>query len=245
MWQLCISVDKDSDKCLDYIRKKAHLVLKKNSAVVLKDYHGDRPRLSIGCDTQNFDEIRNEIKSLIADCIVDHYKYKFIASYINIPIIEPNRAKAFLQALVAFDREYEHGFVVDKLAFDEYIAIDGYLNFRLKDLKLRWKDVCGLASFGGKFILDYETYIDMLSFLVSNIDSKVDEVTISKEDATSKYVLTAKSDSKQVEIIKADPDELLAKIIDCSPKTVSIAGACELDSANINILRRLYDIALN
>jgi hypothetical protein len=179
MWQLSISVDKNSGGCLDYIFEKSAETCKNKSAVVVRDTHGDRPRLTLGCDGEPGILLANA-KKLIADCIVERYKRKFISSYITIPCIEINRSKAFLQALVAFDRVYEHDYVVSKLDFNDYIAIDGFLNFKLKELKCRWKDVCELASLGGKYIADNDTYMDMLSFLVSNIDPKADSILISQ-----------------------------------------------------------------
>lgn len=72
--------------------------------------------------------------------------------------------------MIAFDRETDKYLIAHNLKIEKDIYLDSFYNFRLKSLKNKWSELIKLANENASYLLCNDTFIDLLKFLIENIE---------------------------------------------------------------------------
>ena len=221
MYQLTVSVDSSRSDWLysveDIIRNK----LKDCYAVTAIYVSGKRLYCGFGCELEN----KAEMLSSIKDCIIEMYavvtKFDYIKRNLSISL-SPLRYEILLRTLVAFDRENEHRLLSDAVDIKDGMTLDGVFDFKLSELRDRWSEICKLTKNNGAYLHDDETYNELLRFLISAVNPKVNKLTVCEKDG--KYRLTGNLRNSKLDLHAGNSTELMYYLIDLAPLELVIDG---------------------
>ena len=223
MWELNISIGNERADALRGIENRLRPYVAPGGGIMILDRLKDRSYLSIACDEGEKAALVNELKEAVGDVITVQFKQHYLLRHSRLPKGNKINYNAFIRALVAFDREWDRELVLKNLRLQNELLLDGFFNFRLKELKAKWQEVCDLASNNSGYLEYHDTFVELLAFLVKTIDGKTDSVFIAKDGA--EYLFYG-ADGKPLDrlklgIDKAITDEtLLPNLINLAPKEV-------------------------
>ena len=161
----------------------------------------------------------------VKECLVDMYgvvgKFDFIKRNLSIGLSQMNY-ELLLHTLVAFDRENERKLLNKIIHVENGMTIDGVFNFKLGELKERWLEICNLTRNNGAYLYDDETYNELLRFLISAVNPKINRLTVCESDG--KYRLTGSLKNSVLDLDIISSADLMYCLIDLAPLELIIDG---------------------
>ena len=163
--------------------------------------------------------------AVVKECLVDMYgvvcKFDFIKRNLSINLPQMNY-ELLLHTLVAFDRENERKLLNKTVRVEDGMTIDGIFNFRLGELKERWLEICNLTRNNGAYLYDDETYNELLRFLISAVNPKINKLTVCEKEG--KYRLTGSLKNSVLDLDVGNSSELMYCLVDLAPLELVIEG---------------------
>ena len=227
MWEFNISIGNDRADALHGIENRLKPFIVSGSGIMILDKLKDRSYLSIACGEDGKAALMRELREAVSDIITVRFKEHYLLRHSRLPKGNKINYNAFIRALVAFDREWDRELVLKNLFLKNELLLDGFFNFRLKELRAKWQEVCDLASNNSGYLEYHDTFIELLAFLVKTIDGKIDNVFIAKDETG--YLLYG-GDGKPLDRVKLGVDKtitdetLLPNLIGLAPQEVFLAG---------------------
>ena len=235
MYQITISVDYNRADWLysvdDVIRNK----LQSCYAVSALRTSGKRLYCSFGCESESCAQMRDTIKAGLVEMFGVVGKYDFIKRNLSLGLSKTNY-DLLIHTLVAFDRENEHKLLNKVIRIEDNMTLDGIFNFKLCELKERWIEICNLTRNNGAYLYDDETYIELLRFLISAVNPKVNKLTVREENGV--YSLSGSLKNSVINIDAHTSAELMYYLIDLAPLELVIDGGI----SNRELSKRLIGI---
>lgn len=221
MFQITVSVDASKADWLYSVEDVMKSKLEECSAVSALNLSGRRLYCGFGCEQES----RARMLAAIKDCLIEMYavytKFDFIKQ--NLMLGLPTaRYELLLRTLVAFDRENEHKLLGKLVKIEDGMALDGVFNFKMGELKERWLEICKLTKSNGAYLYDNATYNELLRFLISAVDPKINKLTVYEADG--KYRLTGALKKGTLDLNAGDGMELMYYLIDLAPLELIIDG---------------------
>jgi hypothetical protein len=124
--------------------------------------------------------------------------------------------------LVAFDRDCERELIEKPLKIADNLALDGFYNFRLSELKKRWNDIAELAVSNSVYLNDDETLNELLRFLMSAISPKIMRLDVIKGER--QYNIRGRYKESGFEYSVISPEQLMAYLINIAPVELTLHG---------------------
>lgn len=235
MYQITVSVDNSKADWLYSVDEVIKNKLQNCIAVSALGVSGQRLYCSFGCEPQS----RTQMISAIKECLVEMYgvmsKFDFIKRNLMISL-PPLNYELLLHTLVAFDRENERKLLNKLITVQDGMALDGVFNFKLVELKERWLEICNLTRNNGAYLYDDETYNELLRFLISAVNPKINKLTLCEKEG--KYRLTGALKNSVLDLSAGNSTELMYYLIDLAPLELVIDGGI----SNRELSQRLIGI---
>lgn len=235
MYQLTVSVDSANAGWLYSVEDIVKGKLKDCFAVSALNVSGRRLYCGFGCEST----CRAQLLSAVKESLVEMYavvsKFDFVKNNLELSL-PPLSYDILLHTLVAFDRENEYKILNKLVSVKNGMALDGVFNFKMKELKERWLEICNLTKNNGAYLYDDETYNELLRFLISAVNPKINRLTVCEYDG--KYKLTGALKNSVLDLNARDGSELMYYLIDLAPLELLIDGKI----SNIELSRRLIGI---
>lgn len=194
-----------------------------------------RTFVSVACEQDG----KSKLLSAIKDCFVEMYavavKLDFIRARLKICGLDEARYNILLHTLVAFDRENERDYITRNLVLKDKMMLDGVFNFKLSELKRRWEDTCKLTTENAQYIVDNETYNELLKFLISAVNPKIVKLILS-ENGDTYHLIGDDTTAFFAEV--TDAQQLMYYLIDIAPLELVINGRMKdsvLESRIVNM----------
>ena len=243
MWEFNISVGNNFADALFGMENRLRPLIVPGSGIMIFDKLKDRSYLSLACGEDGKAPVVHELREAVSDIITVRFKENYLLRHSRLPKGNKINYNAFIRALVAFDREWDRELVLKNLRLQKELLLDGFFNFRLKELRAKWQEVCDLASNNSGYLEYHDTFIELLAFLVKTLDSKIDRVFVAKDGAG--YLLLG-ADGGQLDRIKLGVDKtitdetLLPNLIHLAPKEV-ILQDCAVPEYVKNIMSSIFN----
>ena len=135
MWEFGISIDKNKKYIIEFVFKKMQEYVKTYDGVATMQEFPNKVSILIACNDYEKNRMILHLQELLSECICYHYKKNFLIKNLNIKIGDEMSKKAFITALLFFDKETDKYIVNKYLNIDKKIDIDGFFNFKLQTLK--------------------------------------------------------------------------------------------------------------
>lgn len=158
---MVISENKLNEKNIFYMQSELSELLTQAKSQVKFTSDNDRCSLKVDIPDYYSDIVGAEIKDKISEIIAINYKYNYFKDCIKLNGLTQNEREILLTSLIAADLDDDKKYVYDKLKRFNEIAIDGFFNFRLGQLKKKWEDVVSYVpvSFINSQLKEFVSYL--------------------------------------------------------------------------------------
>ena len=121
-----------------------------------------------------------------------------------------------------FDKETDKYIVNKNIQIGRRIDIIGFYNFKLQTLKGKWNELIEIANQNEVYLYSDDTFMELIKFLVDNIEVKSDVVNIMGYN-DSYDIYDSKFERIICKEISGKKDEsIVAKLITMCPKNINI-----------------------
>lgn len=167
-------------------------------------------------------KIASVIVNAIADIIVTDCKAYYIATRTNLPMQDTLTKHAFIKALSEFDSSADKIIAKSLLKLTPTFFLDSFYQFMLFPLKTRWQEVINLANENVCYLVCDKTFAELLRFLISNIESRSDEVHLFKRTEKIEILSGALKPFNNIYINDDLPADIqvILKLISIAPKKI-------------------------
>ena len=162
------------------------------------------------------------VEELIIETICNSYKKQYLLSNLGFNGFDEITNEAFIQALIFFDRETDRYIVSKYLQLEKQINLDGFFNFKLKTLKDKWSELVGIANENQVYLYSNDTFVELIKFLIDNIEVKSDVINIIKQNEEYKILDAQFEEIAFEEKLLENDKSLISSIISLCPKNINI-----------------------
>ncbi|MDD4211509.1 MAG: sporulation protein YtxC [Clostridia bacterium] len=241
MWELTILFSKCDEIFINTLKK---LLLKsfKNSKFICTTLdEKTQTKLLVACENSQKTKLKKILDEVLSELFVTDYKERYLKSNLTLTNIDEISLKAFIKALVCFDKEYDKNFVIQKLNYSGTLYIQSFFAFKLKSLKQKWKDICELTNDNSMFLKTEGIFLELLKFLIKNLKIKEKTVNIIYKNNTYKFLDENNKKIKlQNELNEEEEIFLITNLITLNPKAINLYCDSSIKVKTLNLLNELF-----
>ena len=153
MYELTFSVENANENLLKYMYKRLELSVNKVGGIGTYLHEQHRSRFALACNDLFASAIREESKSYLLDVLALGFKNKYIRDRLQI-----QNNNLFFNTLVntmcIFDNQFDKNIIKKRIEIEGEICIDGYYNFRMRDLKEKWDELVSVVNNNNALLKD-------------------------------------------------------------------------------------------
>lgn len=238
MWELSIQLKKESTKPADYIFNSLKNEGTNFGAIITKLEQEGFIDILVACEEYDKARLKIFVSNAIIEAITTYFKQDFLESTLKLPIKEGLYFKALKKALLNFDKETDSFLISKQLDLNTNINLDAFYYFKLKNLRDKWAELASIANENGYFLISNENFVDLLKFLVDNLEITHDTINVYLEGESYKIF-----DGRNKSLVTEDED-IVSSIIGLSPRQINFY--CEkIEDEKLSLLTQIYDKRLH
>lgn len=208
----------------------------------------DKGKINIilACDDIEKNRLSFVISDVISDMISTFFKLDFIEKNLKIPIKNQENLNAFKKALIAFDRETDKYIISRAINIRKGIVLDSFYQFRLKALRNKWLEVIKLANDNASYLLCNDTFVDLLKFLIDNIEISRGTVNIVKKEdelvlCDEEFNAIDDSECLLAQIEEKTEFNLIAALIALSPRKINVYCNSFENNSTLTMISQIFE----
>lgn len=236
MWEFSLNIKTENFELAKFFYNSLSTYVRATDGVVTS--HEENGYISVLFAVN--DDVELQVKSLITNAIVEVVCTKFKADYLNKSLVLPEHdiigMSAFKKALLNFDRETDKFIIKKNLNLSSNLYLESFYLFRLRSLQDKWAELVNLSNENREYLVSKESFIDLLKFLVDNLDICEDEISVVKEDGGYR-IYTEEGQVRFAQLISEE--SMVSSVIDLSPQKINLYFN-ETSNA-INLLERIFE----
>lgn len=198
--------------------------------------HEENDYISILLAVNDRDEgkVKNFVSNILIEIICTDFKDKYLTKYLLLPEHDIIGMTAFKKALLNFDRETDRFIIKKNLVLGNNLYLESFYQFRLRSLQDKWSELVSLSNENREYLLSRESFIDLLKFLVDNLDIGEDEISIVKEKDGYR-IYNQKTEENQL----LSEESIVSSVIDICPQKINLYF--NESSKATNLLERIFE----
>ncbi|MBE7073839.1 MAG: hypothetical protein E7379_01960 [Clostridiales bacterium] len=234
MWEFSLNFKSENFE----VAKFVYNTLKQNEIWLYVTSYEANGNISIvmAMEDKYIDSGKSMLAGLITEIICTKFKSDYLNRYLFLPILDKVGALAFKRALLNFDRETDKYLVKRALVFSGSLYVESFYSFRLQSLQQKWEELVHLANENREYLLSRDSFIDLLKFLVDNLDICENEIGIIKEGEGYRIINCENSFYTNKWLTE---ESVVSSVIDLSPQKINLYF--QDSSYAINLLQRIFD----
>lgn len=218
MWEYSININNTNKKILNFMYSSVKRFTSDHNGLVALNEENSFSSIVIGVEEKDKDSLQAFLSKCITKCVCSFYKLDYLNKNLAIPFTEDVVSLAFKRAMINFDKETDYYIIARNIEFDKEIYLDSFYNFKLKKLQTKWSELINLANDNREFLLDKSAFLDLLKFLIDNIDISTDEIDIVENE--NGYKIFTNQDDGTLDV--KSKEDLISSVIDLSPQKMNI-----------------------
>ncbi len=236
MWEFSLNLKSENFDIANKIFLSLNKFVKDIDGVVTSHEENGYICILLAVKKQYIEKMQSMISNCIIETICNNFKMKFLDRYLYLPEHDKIGMNAFKKALLNFDRETDKFIVKKNLNLSNDIFLESFYYFKLKSLQEKWSELVSLSNENREYLLSSDSFVDLLKFLVDNIDIYEDEISIVKEDGGYRIYSEDKAISNETLITE---DVIVSSVIDLSPQKINLYF--NEPSKAITLLEKIFD----
>lgn len=238
MYQLLILITNNNNHATNQIiHKLSTLDNYKNIVTATKSYNSI-VYISYACEEEYKLDVMQYIRKCIIDIYLTIYKQNYIERKLKTKYFNKLSKMMLVNTLVAFDRDSEEKLLNSEIVLTDNFCIDGFFNFKMRDIKYRWGDMCKLTTDNAQYLYCDRALYELLKFLLSAVKPKLLEIEILQNDSNNFTVTSHGYNDDISQAMFNVEDDLLLYLIDNAPEKITIKG----NMNNNTLLRNITSI---
>ena len=236
MWEYCLNIKIENSALADKLYLPLEKVMREFGGVITRHEEEGYIKILLAVKKSNCEKVRQRIAFLIEDVICCYFKESFLEKYLVLPEYDKIGMSAFKKALLNFDRETDRYIVRRSLVIEKDLYLDSFFDFRLKSLKNKWLELVSLSNENKEYLISGESFIDLLKFLVDNLDICEDEISVVKDEEG--YKIFGENNSLLADNLFSE-ENIVSSVIELSPQKINLYF--KEPSKAINLLERIFE----
>ncbi|MBQ8468836.1 MAG: hypothetical protein IJ542_03695 [Clostridia bacterium] len=163
MFELTISTTK-SQEIADKLFDKIYTQTKCVCDLIVKHTVSKKYCVCLAFSVKHYQFVSAIILDAIADIIAHDYKFEYLSQSIYQFTENHSSFLKLINALVNFDNFSDKELVKNSILCSNYISIDSYYNFRMQNLKKRWKDIATIVNDNIEYMLLNNSLEDIIGY---------------------------------------------------------------------------------
>lgn len=242
MFETTLSIDKDKKSYLDYIYNRIKPHIRLTNAVVAKSQNNGRLFLSVACEDEFGEALGSQVVESLCEVYAMGFKYDYLKKKLKIRK-ENLLIKTLLNTMTVFDSNNDKKIIRRELEGLPIIAIDGFFDFRLREVKDKWDEIINLTNENSIVFSDDEISGEFLMFLLDALPQSQEGVKICGDG--NKIELFDKR-GKKIKMImpvgksKTAEETVLFNLICLAPQKVLIADESNFSREFMAIVKKFF-----
>ncbi len=234
MWEFSLNFKSENFELAKVVHNTLLDFIKDIEGVVTSHEDNGVIQVLIATKEEFKDEACLVIANTVSEIICTNFKSDYLNKYLVLPELDQTSISAFKKALLNFDRETDKFIIKKNLILKDNLYIESFYNFRLRALQDKWEELVSLSNENKEYLISRDSFIDLLKFLVDNLDICADEISIVKENGGYRIYT---EDEKAGNLISEE--SMVSSVIDLSPQKINLYFN-EMSNA-ISLLERIFD----
>ncbi|MDD4685986.1 MAG: hypothetical protein PHI76_01705 [Clostridia bacterium] len=221
MWEFSVGMDSDKVDMAKYIYNNLKERVEEVAGIITSYEQADKINIIIACENCEKDRLCYHISDTLTYAICTFIKDDFLSKNLKLPKKSKLKMFTFKKALVSFDRETDRFLINRQLVLEESLYIEPFFYFKLQSLKEKWQELLKIANDNSTYLLSNDAFLELLSFLIDNIEISFDEVNVIFQDDR---ILLLNNDFKAIQHVDSvlkNECELVSKLLDLSPRKIN------------------------
>lgn len=235
MWEYSLNIKNENRALAGFVYSSMSKFVGNNRGVVTRNEENGYIKILIAVKSYFVEQTKSSVASLIVDAVCYNFKELFLDKFLNLSGLDEMGRGAFKKALLNFDKETDRFMVKRALFLEGEMYLESFFDFRLKNLQNKWQELVDLSNENREFLLTSESFIDLLKFLVDNLDICEDEISIFKENG--EYKIYAKGHSEPISPL--NEENIVSSVIDLSPQRINLYF--KERSKAISLLEKIFE----
>lgn len=182
MWEFSINLGSENAELAKYIYRSLSVVVEELKGVITSYETAGKISILVACSTLERPRLEYHVNLTLSNAICTFFKQKFLEKRLNLPQKEGLELFAFKKALIFFDRETDRFLTTKFLVLEKSIELESFFHFRLKSLQEKWAELATIANENASYLLGEDSFVELLKFLIDNIDFETDEIFVRIDD---------------------------------------------------------------
>lgn len=236
MWEISLNIKSENKQIADKINFSLKEYLDIIGGFVTLHEENEYIRVLIGVDEDKEEMTKMAITSCVIDIICNDFKLKYLNDYLFLPSQDKIGMYAFKKALLNFDKETDKFIIKKNLVLEKDLFLESFYHFKLKTLQNKWSELVALSNENRDYLLTNESFIDLLKFLVDNLDICEDEISIVKEGGGYRIYT---DEEKLLTDGLLNEESVVSSVIDLSPQRINLYF--NESSSAIDLLEQIFE----
>ena len=190
----------------------------------------------LAVEDKHKEKIKVVLSNIVTEIICTNFKQNYLNKNLVLPELDKASVCAFKKALLNFDKETDKFIIKKNLSLEKNLYVESFYHFRLKPLQSKWEELVSLSNENKEYLISKDSFIDLLKFLVDNLDICAEEISIVKEQ--NGYRIYSEDDTNMPNNLISE-DVIVSSVIDLSPQKINLYFS-EVSYA-ITLLERIFE----
>lgn len=178
MWEFSIQMDSAKRDMAEFIYSSLKIFIDDFEGVITSFEQGGKISIVIACPKIEKSRLQYHVSDCISKAICIYLKSYFLEQKLKIPQKSDIEIYTFKKALVSFDRETDRFLINKYIVLDKNLVIESFFHFKLQPLKEKWEELVRIANDNSTYLLSDDSFVELLKFLVDNIEFSIDEIGV-------------------------------------------------------------------
>ena len=235
MWEFSLNFKTENFELAKYIHNALRAFVESMEGVVTSNEENGVISVLIAVKEEYKEKVKLVLESAITEVICSKFKDDYLNKALILPEIDKASVFAFKKALLNFDRETDKYIIKKNLKLESNLFLESFYYFKLKALQDKWEELVCLSNENKEYLVSKESFIDLLKFLVDNLDIYEEEISVVKE--AEGYRIYAEGEEYNSNLISED--SVVSSVIDLSPQKINLY--CSETSNAVRLLERIFE----
>lgn len=224
MYEQTVNIEKANTHLLNYVKYQMEPTLLQIDGISTELDDGYRSYYTLACsDTYRF-QVSRAVASAVCDALSLGYKNVYLRRLLDVDG-DNFYQNVLVNTICIFDSEYDKQFVSRIINEGVTVCLDGYYNFKMTEVKRKWRDVSKLVTDNYFILSDNELITEFLQYLLESMSVKEKNLSVSLEEESftiygkdNKVLPKLKSIAKSVTV----EEEAMLNMICLKPSKLSV-----------------------
>ena len=221
MWEFALTMESQKADVAKFIYNSIKPKIDEVGGIVTSFEEKGKISIVLACEDFEKNRVGYHLRDVITCVICSYMKEDFLNKNLKFPPKSLLELHTFKKALVSFDRETDRFIVNKNLNLQNNLVLESFFYFKLQSLKEKWQELVKIANDNSTYFLNDDSFIELLRFLIENIEVSFDEVNVICKDSG---IVLLNSEFEKLPHFNnevCDEFELVSRLLQLSPRKIN------------------------